>query len=231
MRFVMKRATKSFFSFSAKILAVLLIILVLPYARKAFRDLFPDLTGEIHTQSSVLEQKLLSSSRLEVMTVKEDGVMVAKTNVVVLGTVGQTTIRYCYTASIGIDLSKVRLVTEEDRIIFHLPEPEILNDGIEAVRVDKQNFLSYAIDKSTETLLLEQKLKCREEYLSNPEHLEKAWHNTTLAFEKTICEWLDGYERHYRFEFVRDTDPAALQSGLFYSVFVRLDGRSFFAYY
>ena len=214
----MKSAVQKCLSFFARILAVLLIIMLLPYVRKTFRDLFPDLTGEIHTQSTVLEQKLQSSSRLEVMTVKEEGVTVAKTNVAVFGTVGQTTIHYCYTASIGIDLSKVRLVSEEDRIIFHLPEPEILNDGIEATRVDKRNFFSYAIDKSTESLLLEQKMKCRNEYLSNPEHREEAWKNTVKAFEKTICEWLDGYERHYRFEFFRDQEPVASAGGSFVSV-------------
>ena len=86
---------------------------------------------------------------------------------VLLGTVGSTTIRYRYTASVGIDLSKVVMSEENDSIVFMLPEPEILNDGIEALQINKNNLFSRAIDKSTETLLNEQKLKCREEYISN----------------------------------------------------------------
>ena len=212
-RFGMKRTGRWFLSIISKAFAVILVILLLPFARQLFRLILPDITGEINTQSRILEQKLENSQRLEVTTVEEEGILEAKTNVIILGTVGSTTIRYRYTASIGIDLSEVVLTPDSDRIVFSLPEAVILNDGIEALEVNKNNFFSHAIDKSTETLLDEQKQKCREQYLTVPEHREKIWEDTQKAFEETLCKWLDPYgERHYSFEFRRIEETAADQN-------------------
>ena len=206
----MKKTGKWALSVISKALVIILVITLLPFARTWIRQLLPDTTGEIRVQSMILEQKLESSKRLEVTTIDEEGVLEAKTNVIILGTVGTTTIRYRYTASVGIDLSKVVMTPDSDRIIFELPDPEILNDGIEALEINKNNFFSKAVEKSVETLLNEQKLKCREQYISEKEHSDRAWEDIRKSFETTICQWLEQYgERHYEFEFVKLNDPAA----------------------
>jgi hypothetical protein len=206
----MKKTGKWALSVISKALVIILVIILLPFARTWIRQLLPDATGEIRVQSMILEQKLESSKRLEVTTIDEEGVLEAKTNVIILGTVGTTTIRYRYTASVGIDLSKVVMTPDSDRIIFELPDPEILNDGIEALEINKNNFFSKAVEKSVETLLNEQKLKCREQYISEKEHSDRAWEDIRKSFETTICQWLEQYgERHYEFEFVKLNDPAA----------------------
>ncbi|MBQ6288649.1 MAG: DUF4230 domain-containing protein [Clostridia bacterium] len=206
----MKKTGKWALSVISKALVIILVITLLPFARTWIRQLLPDATGEIRVQSMILEQKLESSKRLEVTTIDEEGVLEAKTNVIILGTVGTTTIRYRYTASVGIDLSKVVMTPDSDRIIFELPDPEILNDGIEALEINKNNFFSKAVEKSVETLLNEQKLKCREQYISEKEHSDRAWEDIRKSFETTICQWLEQYgERHYEFEFVKLNDPAA----------------------
>ncbi len=204
----MKKTGKWLLSLLTKALIIILVILLLPLARTLIRHIMPDAAGEIQVQSMVLEQKLESSKRLEVTTIDEEGILEAKTNVVILGTVGSTTIRYRYTASVGIDLSKVVMTTDSDRIIFELPDPEILNDGIEALEINKNNFFSKAIEKSAETLLNEQKLKCREQYITEKQHSERAWEDIRKSFEDTICQWLENFgERHYKFEFVRQNEP------------------------
>ncbi|MBP5727819.1 MAG: DUF4230 domain-containing protein [Clostridia bacterium] len=205
----MKKTGKWLLSLLTKALVIILVILLLPLARTLIRRIMPDAAGEIRVQSMVLEQKLESSKRLEVTTIDEEGILEAKTNVVILGTVGSTTIRYRYTASVGIDLSKVVMTTDSDRIIFELPDPEVLNDGIEALEINKNNFFSKAIEKSAETLLNEQKLKCREQYITEKQHSERAWEDIRKSFEDTICQWLENFgERHYEFEFVRKNEPA-----------------------
>lgn len=205
----MKKTGKWLLSLLTKALVIILVILLLPLARTLIRRIMPDAAGEIRIQSMVLEQKLESSKRLEVTTIDEEGILEAKTNVVILGTVGSTTIRYRYTASVGIDLSKVVMTTDSDRIIFELPDPEVLNDGIEALEINKNNFFSKAIEKSAETLLNEQKLKCREQYITEKQHSERAWEDIRKSFEDTICQWLENFgERHYEFEFVRKNEPA-----------------------
>ena len=206
----MKKFGKWFVSLITRVLAILLVLFLLPFARTVFRQVFPGVTGEIRTQSAVIRKKLESSSRLEATTVDEEGVLEAKTNVIIFGTVGSTTIRYRYTASVGIDLSKVIMATESDRIIFILPEPEILNDGIEPLEINKNNLFSRAIEKSVETLLNEQKQVCRDQYLTEEQHSERVWEDVKKSFEQTICQWLEQYgERHYEFEFERMQDTAA----------------------
>lgn len=206
----MKKTGKWILSVLSKVFVILLVIVLLPFARTWIREMFPDVTGQIRIQSMILEQKLESSKRLEVTTIDEEGILEAKTNVIILGTVGTTTIRYRYTASVGIDLSKVVMTTDSDRIIFILPDPEVLNDGIEALEINKNNLFSKAVEKSVETLLNEQKIKCRDQYIAEKQHSERAWNDIRKSFEETICQWLEQYgERHYTFEFVRMNGTAA----------------------
>ena len=207
----MKKARRWTLSLITKVLTVILIIMLLPYAKQLFSFILPDTVGEIRVQSAVLHQKLDASKKIEVTSVDETGIMEADTNVIIFGTVGKTTIRYRYTASIGIDLSKVIMTEDSDRIIFLLPETEVLNDGIEALEINRQDLFSKAIDKSIETLLSDQRLQCREQYLNGEQHSEKNWENTVKAFQDTICQWLDPFgERHYLFEFVRQNQTGAV---------------------
>ena len=167
--------------------------------------------SEINTQSTIIRQKLESSKRLEVTKIDEEGILEAKTNVIIFGTVGSTTIRYRYTASIGIDLSKVIMTADSDRIIFTLPESEILNDGIEALEINKHNLFSRAIEKSVESLLSEQREKCREQYFKDEQHILKIREDAVKAFTETVCQWLEGSgERHYEIETIIREEEAAV---------------------
>ena len=206
----MKKTGKWLLGVITKVIVIILVVLLLPQFGRLF-SLLPDITGEIDMQSSILEQKLESSKRLEVTKVEEEGVFNAKTNVIILGTVGSTTIRYRYTASLGIDLSKVIMTSDSDRIVFLLPAPEVLNDGIEAVEVNKHDFFSKAIDKSVESLLSEQKQKCRNQYLNEKEHTDQTWNDIVKAFDETLCQWLENCgERHYEIEFRRQESESSL---------------------
>lgn len=185
----------------SKGLCAAFLIVIFFFGKDIGRILLPDVTGEIKTQSKIIEQKLESSQRLEVTTVDEEGLLQADTNVIIFGTVGSTTIRYRYTASIGIDLQNVVMTVDSDRIVFMLPETEILNDGIEALEINRNNFFSKRIDKSVETLLSEQREKCREQYLNDKQYSQKTKEDTVKAFSQTVCQWLESSgERHYEFE-------------------------------
>ena len=206
----MKKTGKWALSVVSKALVVILVILLLPYAKDLWRLIRPDVMGEIRTQSRIIEQKLESSQRLEVTSVDEEGVLQSETNVIIFGTVGTTTIRYRYTASIGIDLSKVVMIAESDRILFTLPDPEIINDGIEALEINRRNLFSKAIEKSVETLLSEQRLKCREQYLTDQAHSDRIRLDAEKAFTETVCQWLEGSgERHYEFVIRMQNEEAA----------------------
>ena len=72
----MKKTGKWIASVIAKALVIILVIVLLPFARTLFRHLLPDATGEIRVQSVILEQKLESSKRLEVTKVDEEGTLI-----------------------------------------------------------------------------------------------------------------------------------------------------------
>lgn len=207
----MKKTGKWLLSLLSKAILIVAVIVFVPFAKDLYRLILPDINGEIMTQSTIIRQKLESSKRLEVTTVDEEGVLEAKTNVIIFGTVGSTTIKYRYTASVGIDLSRVIMTADSDRIIFNLPETEILNDGIEALEINKHNLFSRAIEKSVETLLSEQREKCREQYLSDEQHVLKIKEDAVRAFNDTVCQWLEGAgERHYEIEIIIHEDEAAV---------------------
>ena len=109
---MMKRAGKWFLSVVTKAVVMALVIMIVLFAADPLRDLIRNVRGEIEIQSSVLKQKMESSKRLEVTTIDEEGTLEATTSVIIFGTVGSTVIRYRYTASLGIDLSKVIMDTE-----------------------------------------------------------------------------------------------------------------------
>jgi len=198
----MKKTGRWLMSVSARVVAVLLIVMLFPFVSRWARNLFFDIQGEIRTQSIVLTRKLEASQRLETVKVSEEGTLQADTSVILLGTVGTTVIDYRYEASLGIDLKKVELRTEEERIVFLLPELEVLTDSIEAQKVNKQNFWSRAIEKSTEQLLSEKRESCRRYYLEENEHSAETWADTVKALENTVCQWLEGTgDRHYAFDF------------------------------
>ena len=54
----MKKTGKWALSVIFKSLVVILVILFLPYAKDLWRLIRPDVTGEIKTQSRIIEQKL-----------------------------------------------------------------------------------------------------------------------------------------------------------------------------
>lgn len=206
----MKKTGKWLLSLLSKAMVIILVILLLPFARNIWQLAVPDVNGEIVVQSRILTQKLESSKRLEVTKINEESILESKTNVIILGTVGTTTIRYRYTASIGIDMSKVIMTADSDRIIFSLPEMEILNDGIEALEINKHNLFSRAVEKSVENLLSEQRAACREQYLRAGQHSEKTREDAIKAFTDTICQWLEGAgERHYEFEILFQEESTA----------------------
>ena len=93
------------------------------------------------------------------------------------------------------------MTVDSDRIVFMLPEPEILNDGIEALEISRNDFFSKRIDKSVEKLLSEQREKCREQYLKDQQYSQKTKEDTVKAFNETVCQWLESSgARHYDFE-------------------------------
>jgi len=203
----MKKAGKWIAGILGRTIVLVLVIVLLPYAFQAAERLFPELSGRVQVESAALMRSLRASQRLETTTVEEEGVLDAKTSVVLLGTVGRTVITYRYRASLGVDLKKVELKRDGKQMTFLIPPLEVLADSIEPLEVTKNDFFSHAIDRSTESLLQEQLMKCREACLQEKEDSETAWENTQKAFRETIGEWLQAFgDASYTFAFEKKTE-------------------------
>ncbi len=210
----MKNGRRRIFRMFRNAFTVLLVLLLLPFALRLADRLFPDLTGRIQAQSTLLLRELKASSRLETMKVSEEGTLESNTRVILLGEVGRTTIHYRYEGSFGIDLGRVELRTEGTKLIFLLPPIEILNDHIEPLTVRRKDFLSYAIDPSIQSLMELQRLKCRDQILTEKAVAEEAWEDTVQAFRKTIAQWIDeGNSQLFTYEYraaaqdIKETPP------------------------
>ena len=198
----MKSFSKWLLSIVGKAAVILIVIAVFPYMQKVSARLFPSLSGDVQIQSTVLMNDLRSSARLETLIVDEEGVLVSETNVILLGTVGKTVISYRYEGSFGIDLKKVQIQLKGNDLTFLIPPLEVLNDRITPLEINKNDFLSHAIDKQPEELLNEQRLKCQKKYLDDSRTSEEIIQKTKNAFEETIGEWMNTYgKQHYVIHF------------------------------
>ena len=79
------------------------------------------------------------------------------------------------------------------------------------MEINKHNLFSRAIEKSVESLLSEQRDKCREQYFKDEQHILKIREDAVKAFTETVCQWLEGSgERHYEIETIIREEEAAV---------------------
>lgn len=185
--------------------ALVLAIVLLPYASRLTAAVMPDLSGLAVKTCATLSQSMAGSARLETAVVDEEGVMSNELNALFLGSVASLTMRYQYHASVGIDLTRVQMRVSGRRITFLLPPLEVLSDSITPVETVRDDFwYGYGFDDKTCQALLEQeRAACRERWLGNPEQSEALWEKTEEAFRNTIAGWLDASAgRSLTFEFL-----------------------------
>lgn len=197
---------RTFFRWVAKIIgntiAVILVIVLFPYASRIVEKVMPDESATAIKTSMVLAAKLENSSRLETLKVSEDGALHYDIRAAFLGTVGTVDAAYRYEASFGIDLSKVMMNVKGNKILFILPSPEIIQDTLTPSDVYHDDFWykGFTFD-DYEKLLEDERLERRAVYLSG-DKTEMLWDATVAAFEKTIAQWMNGVNGHLVFEYV-----------------------------
>lgn len=172
------------------VVAVVLIVVLLPYASQLASAVLPDLSGAALNTSILLSHKMESSARLETTVVEDEGILNSTTEAMFIGQVQSVTMQYLYRASIGIDLGKVQMKVQGSTITLILPEPEILTDSITPEQVQKDDFWYPLTEERRQQLLEAELIKCRERCLSEYAASEEAWRNTVSAMENTVSAWL-----------------------------------------
>lgn len=203
---------KAFFRWLARIissvLTITLVIVLFPHISRLAAKLMPDESGAAIKASAILSEKLSHSSRLETLHIDTDGVLSYDIQAAFVGSVATINAAYQYEASFGIDLQKVRLQASGDEITVFLPETEVLLDSLTPVDVYRNDFWYPGFsDQDYETLMENERIKCRERYLS-AEYEEQLWQANIEAFESTIAPWLTSLQAQLTFHYEQLSDQA-----------------------
>lgn len=186
----MKRLSKWLSKTLRLALIILIVIVLLPYASQWVEHLLPDLSSRAVAVSQILSQHFEESARLETLKIEEKGVISSSTSALFLGTVQQVDIRYLYEASFGIDLRKVAMVQEDNRLILTLPPVEVLSDSLTPLSIERNDFWYPLTDKRRQSLLDNQRMTCRDKHLKEQAASEDAWLQTCRMFDETIAQWV-----------------------------------------
>lgn len=181
-------------------LTMVLVLVMLPHATRLLASIMPDESGAAIKASAILSQKLDSSARLETMKVTEEGVLSYQIDAAFIGTVGGVDVSYTYEGSFGIDLQKVQMQLSGAAITFVLPAPEVLADSLTPKEVARNSLYPYFDDNDYEKVLEEERIACRERYLSG-EYEQQLWDATVQAFEATVAQWIGSVRDQVTFHY------------------------------
>ncbi|MBQ8555179.1 MAG: DUF4230 domain-containing protein [Clostridia bacterium] len=197
----MKKIGRWLAGIAASALTMVLVLALLPYASRLLARIMPDESGAAIKASAIISSRLETSARLETLSVAEEGVLNYDIQAAFIGSVANVNVRYVYTGSFGIDLSEVTMQVTGDEIIFTLPAPGLISDSLDPQEVYRNNeWYPYFDDNDYQQLLTDERLACRERYLSG-EHAQALWHATTKAMDQTIAQWIADVQGQVQFTY------------------------------
>ena len=170
-------------------LIISLMLVFLPRLTRLAGRLWPD-PARTERVSALLSHELKESARLETLTVDDQGVLTATVQAALIGEVQRVTIDYDYHASVGIDLTKVRLSAEDGVLTLVLPPFEILSDSLTPTYVDRQDFWYPLTEKRRAQLIDEEKSSRAAAVLEEVETSDAIWNRTVDTLSGLIRSWI-----------------------------------------
>ena len=195
---------KAILKWFSGVVAVVLVIVLTPYAARLADLLLPDISGAQIKHAAILSQQMQDSARLETLVVSGEGAINAEVDALLLGTVSSVNATYAYTGSYGIDLSKVQLTVQGSKIIFRLPAPEVLRDDVTIIDIYRDGILDRAVrigDKELQSLLDGERQQWRDQYLTG-ENAAALRDATIRAVQSTVVQWMSQTNSRLQYEFV-----------------------------
>ena len=195
---------KAILKWFSGVVAVVLVIVLTPYAARLADLLLPDISGTQIKHAAILSQQMQDSARLETLVVSGEGAINAEVDALFLGTVSSVNATYAYEGSYGIDLSKVQLTVQGSKIIFHLPAPEVLRDDVTIIDIYRDGILDRAVrigDKELQSLLDGERQQWRDQYLTG-ENAAALRDATIRAVQSTVVQWMSQTNSRLQYEFV-----------------------------
>ncbi len=184
---------------TATLLAIYLAILLFPWASRNLFAIWMD-GGRARVVSKTLSRELASSSRLETLTIDEQGV-ISSTLSVFFGDVQQVTIYYDYHASLGIDLSEVTVAAEGNEVVLYLPPLVLLSDSLTPTETVKWDVLRALSEKRRQKLMDDERQSRRAAALETAAS-EEGWQRTCEVLRNLCTEWVSGLDAGVSFRFM-----------------------------
>ena len=170
-------------------LIISLVLVFLPRLTRLVGRLWPD-PARTERVSELLSHELKDSARLETLTVDDQGVLTATVQAALIGEVQRVTMDYDYHASVGVDLTKVRLSAEDGILTLYLPPFEILSDSLTPTHVDRQDFWYPLTEKRRAQLIEEEKASRADAILAEVGSSDDVWNRTVGTLSGLIRSWL-----------------------------------------
>jgi len=170
-------------------LIISLVLVFLPRLTRLAGRLWPD-PARTERVSELLSHELKDSARLETLTVDDQGVLTATVQAALIGEVQRVTMDYDYRASVGVDLTKVRLSAEDGILTLYLPPFEILSDSLTPTHVDRQDFWYPLTEKRRAQLIEEEKASRADAILAEVGSSDDVWNRTVGTLSGLIRSWL-----------------------------------------
>ena len=170
-------------------LIISLVLVFLPRLTRLAGRLWPD-PARTERVSELLSHELKDSARLETLTVDDRGVLTATVQAALIGEVQRVTMDYDYHASVGVDLTKVRLSAEDGILTLYLPPFEILSDSLTPTHVDRQDFWYPLTEKRRAQLIEEEKASRADAILAEVGFSDDVWNRTVGTLSGLIRSWM-----------------------------------------
>ena len=170
-------------------LIISLVLVFLPRLTRLVGRLWPD-PARTERVSELLSHELKDSARLETLTVDDRGVLTATVQAALIGEVQRVTMDYDYHASVGVDLTKVRLSAEDGILTLYLPPFEILSDSLTPTHVDRQDFWYPLTEKRRAQLIEEEKASRADAILAEVISSDDVWNRTVGTLSGLIRSWM-----------------------------------------
>ena len=205
----MKTILKWLASIVGTALSLALALVLLPHVGDLYNLIMPDPSASAIRASAIISSELANSARLETLLVTEEGVLNEEYKIASNVTVAYVSVQYVYTGSFGIDLSEVEVLASGGELIFSLPDPVLLSDHLDPVKVDRNTYLLGTFtDEDYQQLLEEERVVCRERYLGG-EYADQLWQATVDALTETVEQWISLADSDVTVRYARKAAPAA----------------------
>lgn len=184
----MRRILKFFLRIIALAAIITLVIVLYPHVSEWISSSILDDKYEATTVR--LTQEMKKAGDLTAVRYQETGLMEAKIDAALVGSVGHVKAPYSYEIGLGFSVADVVLTETENGIEAALPEIRMLYDQFLITgEPEISDVWQMMTEQRYQKILDDQHAQCRTKYLKQHEHVEQAWKAACEQLQNLFSDW------------------------------------------